>query len=279
MDISSKIRLSNGVEIPVLGLGTFRSEKGAETQKAVAWALEAGYRHIDTAEMYGNEEDVGLAVAHSGVRREDIFITTKLRNDAHGVENTLKACEESLRALKMDYIDLFLVHWPVTGLRGKTWEAFIKLYEKGQCRAIGVSNYTIRHLDELLAMPTATPLVPMVNQIEIHPFLYRKDLIDYCMERNIAVEAYSPLSKARRMDDPRLVSLASKYQRSPAQIMIHWTLQHGWISLPKSVRPERIVENAGVFDFNLDQADMQILDSMDEGYFTVRPDWIPDKWV
>jgi diketogulonate reductase-like aldo/keto reductase len=226
--------------------------------------------------MYGNEEDVGLAVVHSGVRREDIFITTKLRNDAHGVENTLKACEESLRALRMDYIDLFLVHWPVTGLRGKTWETFIKLYEEGQCRAIGVSNYTVRHLNELLA---SSPLVPMVNQIEIHPFLYRKDLIDFCMARNIAVEAYSPLSKARRMDDPRLVSISGKYHHSPAQVLIRWSLQHGWISLPKSVRQERIFENAGVFDFDLEQADMQILDSMDEGYYTVRPDWIPDKWV
>ncbi len=276
MNIGSTIKLSNGVEIPVLGLGTFRSEKGVETQKAVAWALEAGYRHIDTAAMYGNEEDVGLAVAQSGVRREDVFITTKLRNDDQGYESTLKACEESLRTLKLDYIDLYLVHWPVTGLRGKTWEAFIKLYEQGKCRAIGVSNYTIRHLNELLA---STPLVPMVNQIEIHPFLYRKDLIDFCMTRNIAVEAYSPLSKARRMDDPRIVSVAGKYQRSGAQVLIRWSLQHGWISLPKSVRRERIVENAGVFDFELDQADMLTLDSMDEGYYTVRPDWIPDKWV
>jgi methylglyoxal/glyoxal reductase len=276
MDIGSTIKLNNGVEIPVLGLGTFRSEKGAETQNAVAWALEAGYRHIDTAAMYGNEEDVGLAVAQSRVKRADIFITTKLRNDDHGYESTLKACQESLRTLKMDYIDLYLVHWPVTGLREKTWEAFIKLYEQGKCRAIGVSNYTIRHLNELLAH---TPLVPMVNQIEIHPFLYRKDLIDFCMARNIAVEAYSPLSKARRMDDPRLVSISGKYQRSGAQVMIRWSLQHGWISLPKSVRQERIVENVDVFDFDLDEADMLTLDSMDEGYYTVRPDWIPDKWA
>jgi len=276
MDISSTISLSNGVEVPVLGLGTFRSEKGAETQKAVAWALEAGYRHIDTAAMYGNEEDVGLAMAHSRVKREEVFITTKLRNDDQGYESTLKACEESLRTLKMDYIDLYLVHWPVTGLREKTWEAFIKLYEQGKCRAIGVSNYTIRHLNELLAH---TPLVPMVNQIEIHPFLYRKDLIDFCMAKNIAVEAYSPLSKARRMDDPRLVAIAGKYQRSGAQVLVRWSLQHGWISLPKSVRQERIVENADVFDFDLAEADMLTLDSMDEGYYTVRPDWIPDKWA
>jgi diketogulonate reductase-like aldo/keto reductase len=276
MDIGSARKLSNGVEIPVLGLGTFRSEKGAETQNAVAWALEAGYRHIDTAAMYGNEEDVGLAVAQSRVKREDVFITTKLRNDDQGYESTLKACEESLRTLKMDYIDLYLVHWPVTSLREKTWEAFIKLYEEGKCRAIGVSNYTIRHLNELLAH---TPLVPMVNQIEIHPFLYRKDLIDFCMARNIAVEAYSPLSKARRMDDPRLVSISGKYQRSGAQVLVRWSLQHGWISLPKSARQERIVENANVFDFELDEADMLTLDSMDEGYYTVRPDWIPDKWV
>jgi methylglyoxal/glyoxal reductase len=270
------LKLSNGVEVPVIGLGTFRSDKGAQTQNAVAWALEAGYRHIDTAEMYGNEEDVGLAIAQSGVSREGVFITTKLRNDAHGYESVFKACEESLRQLRTNYIDLFLVHWPVTGLRGKTWEAFIKLYEQGKCRAIGVSNYTIRHLNELLA---STPLIPMVNQIEIHPFLYRKDLIDYCTARGIAIEAYSPLSKARRLDDPRLVSIAGRCQRSVAQVMIRWTLQHGWISLPKSVRQERIVENAQVFDFDLSPAEMLTLDSMDEGYFTVRPDWIPDKWA
>ena len=276
MDISSTIRLSNGVEIPVVGLGTFRSEKGAQTQNAVAWALEAGYRHIDTAAMYGNEEDVGLGVAQSRVRREDVFITTKLRNDDQGYESTLKACEESLRTLKMDYIDLYLVHWPVTGLRGKTWDAFIKLYEQGKCRAIGVCNYTIRHLDELLA---TAPLVPMINQIEIHPFLYRKDLIDYCAAKGIAVEAYSPLCKARRMDDPRLVSVAGRVRRSVAQVMIRWTVQHGWISLPKSAQQERIVENANVFDFELSPADMLTLDGMDEGYYTVRQDWIPDKWV
>ena len=276
MDISSTLRLCNGVEVPLLGLGTFRSEKGAQTQNAVAWALEAGYRHIDTAAMYGNEEDVGLGVSQSQVRREDIFITTKLRNDDHGYESTLRACDESLRQLKTDYIDLYLVHWPVTGLRGKTWEAFIKLYKQGKCRAIGVSNYTIRHLNELLAN---TPLIPMVNQIEIHPFLFRKDLIDYCTAHGIAVEAYSPLSKARRMDDPRLVSIAGRCQRSVAQVMIRWTLQHGWISLPKSVRQERLVENADVFNFDLTPADMLILDSMDEGYYTVRQDWIPDKWA
>ena len=276
MDIISTLKLSNGVEAPRLGLGTFRSEKGTEAQNAVAWALEAGYRHIDTATMYGNEEDVGLAVEHSRVKREEVFITTKLRNDDQGYESTLKACEESLRLLRTEYIDLYLVHWPVTGLRGKTWEAFIKLYEQGKCRAIGVCNYTIRHLNELLAN---TPLIPMVNQIEIHPFLYRKELIDYCMARNIAVEAYSPLCKARRMDDPRLVTIAGKYQRSVGQVMIRWTLQHGWISLPKSVRKERIVENADVFNFDLAPADMLIMDSMDEGYYTVRPDWIPDKWA
>jgi diketogulonate reductase-like aldo/keto reductase len=276
MNISTTLKVRNGVEIPCLGFGTFRLEPGARGQQSVAWALENGYRHIDTAAAYGNEEEVGLAVAQSGVRREDIFITTKLRNDDHGFESVFKACEESLRRLKMDYIDLYLIHWPVTGLRGKTWEAFIKLYDEGKCRAIGVSNYTIRHLSELLA---ETSLVPMVNQIEIHPFLFRRELIDFCTARGIAVEAYSPLSKARRMDDPRLVSIAGKYQRSVAQVMIHWTLQHGWISLPKSERRERIAENANVFDFDLAPEDMLTMDSMDEGYYTVRPDWLPDTWV
>jgi diketogulonate reductase-like aldo/keto reductase len=276
LDIHSTLKLSNGVEIPRLGLGTFRAEKGPPAQNAVVWALESGYRHIDTAAMYANEDDVGLAVKRSRTRRADIFITTKVRNDDQGYALTLQACEASLKNLATDYIDLYLIHWPVTGLRAETWQALVKLYEQGKCRAIGVCNYTIRHLEELLPN---TGLAPMVNQIEIHPFLYRKDLIDYCQARGIVVEAYSPLSKARRMQDPRLLAVAAHYGKTVAQVMLRWTLQHDLVTIPKSVNPERILENTRLYDFTLSAEDMAEVDGMNENYYTVRQEWIPDKWA
>ena len=243
LSITSTLRLNNGVEIPRLGLGTFRTESGLTAQNAVRWALETGYRHFDTAAAYGNEQDVGLAVAQSGIPREQVFITTKVANDSHGYQTALDACEASLKRLGMDYIDLYLIHWPVRELRGQTWKALLKLYEQGKCRAIGVSNYTIRHLEELL--PT-TPLPPATNQVEINPFLYRKELMDYCHSRGIPLTAYCPLARALKLDDPRLVALAARYQKTPAQLAIRWSLQHGMIVIPKSVHRERILENGRI---------------------------------
>jgi diketogulonate reductase-like aldo/keto reductase len=275
LSITSTFKLNNGVEIPRFGLGTWRSPKGAATQNAVRWALEAGYRHIDTAKLYDNEEDVGRIVANGPLKREEVFVTTKVWDTEQGYETTLQACEDSLKRLGMAYIDLYLVHWPIPGLRGETWRALIKLYESGKCRAIGVSNYTIRHLKELLAN---TPIVPAVNQIEFSPFLYRKELLEFCRSQGIAVEAYSPLSKARKLDNPTLTTVAARHHKTPAQVMIRWALQHDLVVIPKSIHQERILENAAVFSFELTAADMGLLDALNEDYYTVPPERIADQW-
>ena len=279
LTINTTVKLNNGVEMPKFGFGTFLSPAGKETQNAVLWALEAGYRHIDTAMIYKNEEDVGAAVAQSKISRKEIFIVTKVWNDDQGYEKTLKACDASLKRLKMDYIDLYLIHWPVRVLRGETWKALIKLQEQGKCRAIGVSNYTIRHLDELLPV---TPVVPAVNQVEFNPFLYRKELLDYCHARGIRLEAYSSLSRAKKLEDPRLVAAARKYGKTPAQVALRWALQHDLVVIPKSVHRERIFENTQVFDFEITSEDMQALDNLNENYWLISPSWNPEtspEWL
>ena len=255
--------------MPVLGLGTFRTRNGKETREAVSWALEAGYRLIDTAAAYGNEEDVGEAVRKSGIPREEIFITTKLWNTDHGYDRALAAFEKSRQKLELDYVDLYLIHWPEGGLRNQTWKALEKLLKDGKCRAIGVSNYTIRHLQELLKN---SPTVPAVNQVEFHPYLYQKELLEFCNSHKIQLEAYSPLTKGRKLNDPELLSLASKYSKTSAQILIRWVLQKGVVAIPKSSRKERIEENAKVFDFSISDQDMRILDSFSEDY---RTSWDP----
>lgn len=259
--------LSGDVEIPRLGLGVYRSGKGRETRDAVTAALELGYRHIDTAAAYGNEAEVGDAVRDSGVARADVFVTTKLRNDDHGYDAALRAFDDSLAALGFDYVDLYLIHWPVPGLRRDSWRALERIHADGRARAIGVSNYMVRHLDELLAYAT-TP--PAVNQIELHPFIYRtrEDTIARCRELGIAVEAYSPLTKGRRLDNPVVAQVASAHGRSPAQILIRYALQKDAIVLAKSTHRDRIRENADVFDFELSTDEMDALDALDEGLAT-----------
>ncbi|MEJ5314924.1 MULTISPECIES: aldo/keto reductase [Anaerolinea] len=274
LNLQSTIRMNNGVEIPRFGLGTFQSKKGEETYNAVRWALEIGYRHIDTAAVYGNEEDVGRAIADSGIPREDIFIVTKVWNDDQGYENTFRALEASLRRLKTDYVDLYLVHWPVKGLRHETWKAMVEIYKQGKARSVGVSNYTIRHLEELLPN---TELVPAANQIEFSPFLYRKALLDYCVAHGIVVEAYSPLARARKLEDPRLVAMAQKYGKTPAQIALRWAIQHDLVVIPKSVRRERILENASIFDFELSPEDMAEMDTWNEDYWTISESFHPER--
>jgi diketogulonate reductase-like aldo/keto reductase len=267
--IRSTITLPGGVEIPRLGLGVFQAAAGEETRRAVERALEVGYRHIDTAKIYRNEADVGEAIRRSGIAREDVFITTKLWNSDHGYDAAQRACDASLKALGVAYLDLYLIHWPVQGLRGESWRALTKLYEDKKCRAIGVSNYTVRHLKELLA---SSPVVPAVNQVEMSPFLYQKELIDFCREKGIQIETYSPLTKGQRLGHPAITRAASKYGRTPAQILIRWALQHDFIVIPKSSKRERIQENAQVFDFEIDAADMKSLDALDEG---LRTSWDP----
>jgi diketogulonate reductase-like aldo/keto reductase len=267
--LASRVPLSNGVGIPVLGLGVYQSRPGAETRAAVEAALALGYRHVDTARVYGNEADVGRAFAASGLPREEVFLTTKLWNDDHGYDATLRACDASLRRLGVDQVDLYLVHWPVQGLRGETWRAMEKLLADGKARAIGVSNYTTRHLEELLGRANVPPAV---NQVELHPFLVQRELLEFCRARRIQVEAYAPLVKARRMAHPIVKGVASKHRRTPAQILVRWSLEHGLVVIPKSVRPERIRENADVFGFSLDSEDLAALDALDAGF---RTSWDP----
>ena len=276
LTITTPLKLNNNVDMPVFGLGTFLSERGDATRKAVLCALEAGYRHIDTAAIYGNEADVGSGVRESGIPRNEIFITTKVWNEDQGYDTTLRAFDASLSRLKMDYVDLYLVHWPVTGKRLDTWRALIRLYEQKRCRAIGVSNYTIRHLNELLP---DSPLVPMVNQFELHPFNSRKELVTYCKEKGIAVTSYSPLARGRKLADPALAAIANRYHKTPAQVAIRWVLQQDMIVIPKSVHRERILENAQVFDFEITPADMAALDGLNENFSVVSLDWAPEKWV
>jgi diketogulonate reductase-like aldo/keto reductase len=260
MDLTSTIGLNNGVEIPLFGFGVFLSEPGKVTEQAVRWALEIGYRHIDTAALYKNESDVGKAVRDSGIPREKIFITTKVWNSDQGYESTLKAFDASRKRLGMDIVDLYLVHWPVKGKSADTWSALEKLYADGKVRAIGVSNFLIHHLEEL---KQASSTVPAVNQVEFHPFLVQKNLLDYDNKEGIRHEAWSPLARSKALDNPVIVSLAKKYGRTPAQIILRWDIQLGVVTIPKSVHKERILENTRVFDFTLEKPDMDRLTALD----------------
>ncbi len=271
LNIETTITLNNGAEIPVFGLGTFRMKKAVETRSAILQALKAGYRHIDTAKIYENEKDLGKAIRESGIPREDIFVTTKLGNADHGYQKALKACEKSLKRLGLSYVDLYLIHWPVEGIRKETWRALGTLLVEGKCRAIGVSNYMIRHLEELLE---DSSVIPAVNQVEFHPYLYQKDLLQFCREHNIQLETYCPLTRGKRLDDPKLRSLADHYSKTPAQILIRWALQHDLVVIPKSSNPGRILENADVFDFSISEEDMKTLDSFDEN---LRVSWDPTR--
>jgi len=267
--IDTKVKLNNDIEMPLLGLGTFQAGRGQETQDAVLYALEIGYRLIDTAAMYGNEEDVAEALRQSGISREEVFITTKLWNSDHGYDATIAAGERSLKRLGLSYIDLYLIHWPLKGLRNETWKAMETLLEEGKCRAIGVSNYMIWHLEELLSNSST---IPAVNQVEFSPYLYQKDLLDFCRSHDIQLEAYSPLTKGLKLNDPKLLDTASKYSKNPAQILIRWALQRGIVVIPKSSRKKRIYENADVFDFTISSEDMKVLDSFNED---LRTSWDP----
>jgi diketogulonate reductase-like aldo/keto reductase len=267
--IDIKIKLSNEVQMPIFGLGTYQMQNGKETYQAVLYALQIGYRLIDTAKMYGNEKDVGEALRKSGIHRKEVFITTKLWNSDHGYQSTIDACNRSLKALGFSYLDLYLIHWPVGGLRNETWKAMEYLLKTKKCRAIGVSNYMIWHLEELLENSSTTPAV---NQVEFSPYLYQKDLLEFCRSHNIQLEAYSPLTKGHKLKDPKLMAIASKYSKTSAQILIRWALQHQVVVIPKSSRKERIRENSEVFDFSISTEDMKVLDSFNQG---LRTSWDP----
>jgi methylglyoxal/glyoxal reductase len=266
LTLKSSAKLNNGVEIPYLGLGVYQSPPGEITLRAVRYALKIGYRQIDTAELYGNEKDVGRALRESGIRREDVFITTKVWNSHQGYDSTLYACEGSLGRLCLSYVDLYLIHWPVQGLGDETWRAMIKLLHQGKTRAIGVSNYSIRELNELL---DKSDIVPAVNQVEFHPFLYQEELLRFCKNNKIQLEAYSPLTRGKRLNHPNILELAKKYNKTPAQVLIRWSLQHNVVVIPKSIHEARIKENSQVFDFQLEPKDMKLLDSLNENLYTV----------
>lgn len=267
MNLSTTMRLHNGVEIPILGLGVYRSPSGKETVDTVRYALEAGYRHVDTARIYGNEADVAAGVRASGIPREEVFITSKLWESDQGYDPCLAAYRESLRLMGLDYLDLYLIHWPLPHKRRYSWMAMEELLEEGQVRSIGVSNYMVHHLEELLGY---AKILPAVNQIELSPYLYeeRRAVVEFCRAYGIAVEAYSPLTKGQKLNDPKLVAVAQGYGRTTAQILIRWCLQKGFIVLPKSNRPARILENAAVFDFAISDDDMALLDSFNENLVT-----------
>jgi diketogulonate reductase-like aldo/keto reductase len=271
LSIENNIKLNNGVLIPVLGLGVYQTRSGRETHDAALHALRMGYRHFDTAKFYRNEKDVATAVRESGISREQIFITTKLWNDDQGYDKTIRACHESLKRMELPYIDLYLIHYPVRKIRMDSWRAMETLYEEGKCRAIGVSNYTERHIEELLQ---SSKIVPAVNQVEFHPYLYQKELLDFCHKNQIHVEAYSPLTKGKKLNDPKLATIAARYKKSSAQLLIRWALQHGLIVLPKSSHAERIRENADVFDFEISSDDMESLNNLHRNY---RVAWDPSN--
>lgn len=268
--LSDSVRLSNGVMMPCLGLGTYKSSEGGQVERAVAAALEIGYRSIDTASLYGNEAGIGRAIAQSGVPRSDIFLTTKVWNDEQGYDSTLSAFERSLTRLGTNYIDLYLVHWPRPETP-QTWRALERLYAEGAARAIGVCNHLEHHLQELMS---SADVAPMVNQYEFHPWLQQPSLRAFCQDHGIAVEAWSPLMKGRVAEEPVLVSIGERHGKSPAQVAIRWLLQHGAIVIPKSVHPERIKENADVFDFSLTDEEMAAIDGVDRD-MRLGPD--PDK--
>ena len=255
----NKVLLNNGVEMPLLGLGIYAPGQKNEVSQAVRWALQTGYRLIDTASVYKNEEEVGQGVKESGVSRDQIFITSKVWNDEQGYENTLRAYDQSLKRLQTDYLDLYLIHWPVREKRQETWRALERLYSEKRVRAVGVSNYYEPHLEELFGYAT---VVPAVNQFEQSPFLYRPNLLTYCRQKGIQPEGYSPLVRGKEESNQVLEAIAQKHGKSTYQVLIRWALQHGIVTIPKSTNQERIKANFNVWDFEISQEDMAKLNGL-----------------
>ncbi len=258
--INDRVDLNNGTRMPWLGLGVFQMSDD-EARQAVTLAFDTGYRAIDTAAVYKNEDGVGLAFQDTDIPREDLFLTTKLWNDEQRAGRGLTAFEESLERLRTDYVDLYLVHWPVRECIKDTWKVMEEIYASGRARAIGVSNFLPHHLEELLS---DAEVVPAVNQVEFHPRLVQPDLLTFCADKGIVVEAWSPLMQGQVAEEETIGSLAAKYGKTPAQIVLRWDLQHGVVTIPKSVRASRIQENAGIFDFDLSDDDMKTLDGLDQ---------------
>ena len=254
--------LNNGIKMPWLGFGVYLVEDGDEVEQAIHKALEVGYRSIDTASFYENEKGVGKAIKDSNVPREEIFLTTKVWNEDLRQKRVKAAFEESLKLLDTSYVDLYLIHWPVKGCYLDAWREMEEIYHSGRAKAIGVSNFTINQLQEILEI---CKVKPAVNQVEFHPDLVQPDLLNYCKENQIQFESWSPLMQGRIMEVNAVNELAEKYDKSSAQVVLRWNLQHEVVAIPKSIKPHRILENAQLFDFELSQADMALLDSLDKG--------------
>lgn len=274
--IQNTVTLHNGKHMPALGLGVFKVEEGPDLVQAVKSAVAHGYRSIDTAAIYGNERGVGEgireALQDNQITREELFVTSKVWNADLGYESTLAAYEASLSRLGLDHLDLYLIHWPVKGKVTESWRALEYLYREDRVKAIGVSNFQIHHLEELMK---AAEIKPMVNQVEFHPRLTQKPLLRFTKEHGIQLEAWSPFMQGELLDNPLLLELAARYGKSPAQIILRWDLQHGVVTIPKSIREHRIIENAAIFDFELSGEDMERIDGLNEN-LRIGPD--PDHF-
>lgn len=265
--VEKNYKLSNGLNIPNIGFGTWQIDHGSLAVDSVKEAIKAGYKHIDTASIYGNEESVGTAINESEIKRKDIFITTKVWNSDRGYDNTMRAFAKSFQMLNVDYIDLYLIHWPSAKgpqeewakTNSSTWSALEELYKDGIIKSIGVSNFMPHHLEPLI---DNAEVIPMVNQIEYHPGFMQKDTVDFCKKNNILIEAWSPLGQGEVLNNPTLLSIAKKYNKSVAQVCIRWCLQNGTLPLPKSVTPYRIRENLSVYDFEISDEDMKTINSL-----------------
>ncbi|WP_144550768.1 aldo/keto reductase [Bacillus sp. X1(2014)] len=271
-NLQSTTTLNNGVKMPWFGLGVFKVEEGPELVNAVKAAIKHGYRSIDTAAIYGNEEGVGQGIKESGIAREDLFVTSKVWNADLGYESTLAAYQTSLDKLGLEYLDLYLIHWPVAGKYKEAWRALETLYKEGRVRAIGVSNFQVHHLEDLLK---DAEVKPMVNQVEYHPRLTQNEVQTFCRENGIQMEAWSPLMQGQLLDNEVLAGIAAKYNKSVAQIILRWDLQNGVVTIPKSTKEHRIIENSQVFDFELTQEDMYQINELNKNH-RVGPD--PDNF-
>lgn len=271
LTLASSVHQNDGTAMPLLGFGTYQIPDGGACYRAVRHALDVGYRHIDTAAFYGNEEDVGRAVRDSGIARADLYVTTKLWNSDQGYDSALRAFDRSLTRLGLDYVDLYLVHWPEPGKRADSWRALEQIRKRGHCRSIGVSNYTVRHLEELLR---AAEVIPVNNQVEFSPFLHQRKLLEFCAAKGISLTAYCPLTHGDKLEHRTITEIGAEHGKTGAQVLLRWALQHNVVAIPKSARKERIEENASLYDFELDATEMARLDALDEDY---RTTWDPTR--